>query len=68
MYWLVALLVLLTSVLQAKAEPPDEQALHLLKRYRCLPKKFGRSSCVCAMRRRLLTSRVAAGRLGRLVV
>jgi Cysteine-rich secretory protein family len=37
MYWRVALLVLLTtSVLQAKAEPPDEQALHLLNHYRQL--------------------------------
>ena len=37
MYWRVALLVLLTtSVLQAKAEPPDEQALHLLNWLGCL--------------------------------
>ncbi len=37
MYWRVALLVLLTtSVLQAKAEPPDEQALRLLNHYRQL--------------------------------
>ena len=37
MYWRVALLVLLTtSVLQAKAEPPDEQALHLLNWLGCI--------------------------------
>ena len=35
MYWRVALLVLLiASVPQAKAEPPDEQALRLLNHYR----------------------------------
>ena len=35
MYWRVALLVLLTTVVpQAKAEPPDEQALRLLNHYR----------------------------------
>jgi hypothetical protein len=35
MYWRIALLVLLTtSVPQAKAEPPDEQALRLLNHYR----------------------------------
>ena len=35
MYWRVALLVLLTTVVpQAKAEPPDEQALGLLNHYR----------------------------------
>ena len=35
MYWRVALLVLLiTGVPQAKAEPPDEQALRLLNHYR----------------------------------
>src|SRR6516225_10714060 len=37
MYWRVALLVLLTtSVPQAKAEPPDEEALRLLNHYRHL--------------------------------
>src|SRR6266404_187984 len=37
MYWYVALLVLLTtSVSQAKAEPPDEQALRLVNHYRQL--------------------------------
>jgi Cysteine-rich secretory protein family len=37
MYWRVALLVLLIAgVPQAKAEPPDEQALHLLNHYRQL--------------------------------
>ena len=37
MCWRVALLILLTtSVPQAKAEPPDEQALHLLNHYRQL--------------------------------
>ena len=35
MYWRVALLVLLiASVPHAKAEPPDERALRLLKQYR----------------------------------
>jgi hypothetical protein len=35
MYWRVALLTLLTaSMPQAKAEPPDEQALRLLNYYR----------------------------------
>jgi uncharacterized protein YkwD len=35
MYWRVALLTLLTaSMPQAKAEPPDEQALRLLNHYR----------------------------------
>ena len=35
MYWRVALLVLLTTgVPQAKADPPDEQALRLLNHYR----------------------------------
>jgi Cysteine-rich secretory protein family len=35
MYWRVALLVLLTTgVPQAKAEPPDEQALRLLNHHR----------------------------------
>ena len=35
MYWRVALLTLLTaSIPQAKAEPPDEQALRLLNHYR----------------------------------
>jgi hypothetical protein len=48
MYWRVALLVLLTtSVPQAKAEPPDEQALRLLNHYRQLagltPVKLDRS-------------------------
>ena len=37
MYWRVALLILLTASLpQAKAEPPDEQALRLLNHYRQL--------------------------------
>jgi Cysteine-rich secretory protein family len=37
MYWRVALLILLiTSVPQAKAEPPDQQALRLLNHYRQL--------------------------------
>ena len=37
MYWPIALLILLTaSVPQAKAEPPDEQALRLLNHYRQL--------------------------------
>jgi hypothetical protein len=37
MYWRIALLVLLiTSVPQAKAEPPDEQALRLVNHYRQL--------------------------------
>src|SRR5580704_16291090 len=37
MYWRVALLVLLTtSVPQAKAEPPDQQTLRLLNHYRQL--------------------------------
>ena len=37
MYWPIALLILLTaSVPQAKAEPPDEQALRLLNHYRKL--------------------------------
>jgi Cysteine-rich secretory protein family len=37
MYWRVALLILLiTSVPQAKAEPPDHQALRLLNHYRQL--------------------------------
>jgi Cysteine-rich secretory protein family len=37
MYWRVALLILLTTSLpQAMAEPPDEQALRLLNHYRQL--------------------------------
>jgi len=37
MYWRVALLILLTASLpQAKAEPPDEEALRLLNHYRQL--------------------------------
>jgi hypothetical protein len=37
MYWRLALLILLTtSVPQAEAEPPDEQALRLLNHYRKL--------------------------------
>jgi hypothetical protein len=37
MYWRVALLVMLTtSISQAKAEPSDEQALRLVNHYRQL--------------------------------
>src|SRR5215813_9391279 len=48
MYWRVVLLILLTtSVPQAKAEPPDDQALRLLNHYRQLagltPVKLDRS-------------------------
>ena len=47
MYWRVALLVMLsTSIPQAKAEPPDEQTFRLLNHYRQLagltPVKLGR--------------------------